>query len=229
MTGQLPLALELREGHALENFHAGPNRAAWATVSAAGDGDERQVFVWSAAGQGRSHLLEGAVRRAQEQGRDACLLPAAELLPLVPDVLESMEQFQLLAVDDVDLFAGHREWEEALFHLYHRVMALGGTLLFSAGASPGGVPWGLPDLATRLAAGPVFRLQPLEEDDLVTLLIERANERGLKLGGDVARFMVLRSERAPAALIQRLATLDRVALARQRALTIPFVKDVFGW
>ncbi|HCK27577.1 MAG TPA: DnaA regulatory inactivator Hda, partial [Alcanivorax sp.] len=26
-----------------------------------------------------------------------------------------------------------------------------------------------------------------------------------------------------------LATLDRVALARQRALTIPFVKDVFGW
>lgn len=63
----------------------------------------------------------------------------------------------------------------------------------------------------------------------MTLLIERANERGLKLGGDVARFMVLRSERAPAALIQRLATLDRVALARQRALTIPFVKDVFGW
>ena len=45
----------------------------------------------------------------------------------------------------------------------------------------------------------------------------------------MARFMVLRSERAPAALIQRLATLDRVALARQRALTIPFVKDVFGW
>ena len=226
---QLPLALELREGHALDNFHAGPNGAALATVRAAAEGEERQAFIWGAAGQGRSHLLEGAVRRAQEQGRGACLLPAAELLPLVPDVLESMEQFQLLAVDDVDLFAGHREWEEALFHLYNRVMALGGTLLFSAGASPGGVPWGLPDLATRLAAGPVFRLQPLEEDDLVTLLIERANERGLKLGGDVARFMVLRSERAPAALIQRLATLDRVALARQRALTIPFVKDVFGW
>lgn len=229
MTGQLPLALELREGHALENFHAGPNRAAWATVSAVATGDERQAFLWSAAGQGRSHLLEGAVRRVQEQGRDACLLPAAELLPLVPEVLESMEQFQLLAVDDVDLFAGHAEWEEALFHLYNRVMALGGAMLFSASASPGGVAWRLPDLATRLAAGPVFRLQPLEEDDLVTLLIERATERGLKLGGDVARFMVMRSERAPAALIERLATLDRVALARQRALTIPFVKDVFCW
>lgn len=229
VTGQLPLALELREGHALDNFHAGPNCAALATVAAAATGEERQVFLWSAAGQGRSHLLEGAVRRAQELGRDACLLPASELLPLVPEVLESMEQFDLLAVDDVHLFAGHAEWEEALFHLYNRVMALGGGMLFSAGAAPGGMSWRLPDLATRLAAGPVFRLQSLEEDDLVTLLIERANERGLKLGGDVARFMVMRSERAPAALIDRLATLDRVALARQRALTIPFVKDVFGW
>ena len=60
-------------------------------------------------------------------------------------------------------------------------------------------------------------------------MIGGAKERGHKLGGVVTCFMVLGSGRAPAALIQRLATLDRVALARQRALTIPFVKDVFGW
>ncbi|GAA5128244.1 DnaA regulatory inactivator Hda [Alloalcanivorax gelatiniphagus] len=226
---QLPLALELREGHTLENFHAGPNGAALATVAAAADGDERQVFVWGGAGQGRSHLLEGAVRRAQEQGRDACLLPAGELLPLVPEVLESMEQFQLLALDDVDRFAGHGHWEEALFHLYNRVMAGGGSLLFSAGAAPGAAPWLLPDLATRLAAGPVFRLQPLSEESLAALLTERARERGLKLGAEVARFMVMRSERSPALLLERLAVLDRTALARQRAPTIPFIKDVFGW
>ncbi|MAY09973.1 MAG: DnaA regulatory inactivator Hda [Alcanivorax sp.] len=167
--------------------------------------------------------------RAQELGRHACLLPAGELLPLVPDVLESMEQFDLLAVDDVDRFAGEAAWEEALFHLYNRMMARGGTLLFSATAAPGALGWLLPDLATRLAAGPVFRLQPMEEEDLAALLAERARERGLKLGPEVARFMVMRSERSPALLLERLATLDRTALARQRAPTIPFVKDVFGW
>ena len=226
---QLPLALELREGHTLDNFLAGPNGAALATVRAAADGEERQVFVWGGAGQGRSHLLEGAVRRAQEQGRDACLLPAGELLPLVPEVLESMEQFDLLALDDVDRFAGHAQWEEALFHLYNRVMAGGGVLLFSAAAAPGAPRWLLPDLATRLAAGPVFRLQPLSEEELAALLAERARERGLKLGAEVARFMVMRSERSPALLLERLAVLDRTALARQRAPTIPFIKDVFGW
>lgn len=229
MSAQLPLALELREGHDLDNFHVGPNGLALASVAAVAEGHERQVFVWSGTGQGRSHLLEGAVRRAQRQDRDACLLPASELLPLVPEVLESMEQFALLAVDDVDRFAGHPVWEEALFHLYNRVMARGGSLLFSAAAAPGALGWRLPDLATRLAAGPVFRLQPQEEDDLAALLAARAGERGLKINLDVARYMVMRSERSPAALMARLSELDRIALARQRALTIPFLKDVFGW
>lgn len=229
MVAQLPLALERREGHDLDNFHAGPNGLALATVRAAAEGGERQVFVWSAPGQGRSHLLEGTVRHARQRGRDACLLPAAELLPLAPEVLEAMEQFALLAVDDVDRFAGQPAWEEALFHLYNRVMARHGTMVFSAGAAPGAGGWRLPDLTTRLAAGPVIRLQPLSEDHLAALLGERARERGLRLGGEVARFMVMRGERSPAALMARLATLDRVALARQRALTIPFVKDVFGW
>ena len=105
----------------------------------------------------------------------------------------------------------------------------GGVLLFSAAAAPGAPRWLLPDLATRLAAGPVFRLQPLSEEELAALLAERARERGLKLGAEVARFMVMRSERSPALLLERLAVLDRTALARQRAPTIPFIKDVFGW
>lgn len=229
MVAQLPLALELREGHDLDNFRAGPNGLAVDRVRAAAEGEERQVFLWAGPGQGRSHLLEGAVRHALAHQRDACLLPAGELLPLAPAVLESMEQFALLAIDDVDRFAGHAAWEEALFHLYNRVMAEGGTLLFSAAAAPGANHWRLADLATRLAAGPVFRLQPLDEDDLAALLVARAAERGLKVSSEVARYMAMRSERHPAALLARLGELDRVALARQRALTIPFIKDVFGW
>ncbi|SOC07088.1 regulatory inactivation of DnaA Hda protein [Alloalcanivorax xenomutans] len=229
MTNQLPLALQLREGHDLDNFHAGDNGLALASVKAAAQGEENQVLLWGGEGQGKSHLLEGAVRHAQALGRSACLLPAKELLPLVPDVFDGMEQFTLLALDDVDRFAGQPRWEEALFHLYNRVMAGGGVLLFTASASPAATPWQLPDLATRLAAGPVIRLQPLDEQALTELVVRRAGERGLRINGEAARYLAMRSERSPAALLERLATLDHMALARQRALTIPFIKDVFDW
>ncbi|MDX1803611.1 MAG: DnaA regulatory inactivator Hda [Alcanivorax sp.] len=229
MAAQLPLALQLRQGHELSNFQVGGNAALLAGVREVIAGNDQQAFVWGAAGEGKSHLLEGAVRQAQQQGEDACLLPAAEIIPLVPAVLESMEQFDLLAVDDCQLFAGQADWEEALFHLYNRLMARGGRLLVTANAAPGALGLLLPDLATRLAAGPVYRLQSLDDDALQALLIDRAQARGLRLEQDVAHYIVTRSERSPSALVALLEELDRLALARQRSLTIPFVKSALGW
>jgi len=229
MSAQLPLALQLREGNDLSNFFPGPNGAALAGACEVVLGADRQAFIWGGAKQGKSHLLEGAVRLAQQQGMDACLLPASELLPLVPAVLESMEQFDLLALDDCQRFAGDPAWEEALFHLYNRLMAQGGRLLVTADASPTAVGLLLPDLATRLAAGPVYRLTPLADDDLQKVLQERARARGLRVEQDVAHYIVLRSERSPGALMELLDRLDRMALAQQRSVTIPFVKDALGW
>ncbi len=229
MSAQLPLALQLREGNDLSNFLPGPNGAALAGAREVVLGEDRQAFIWGGAQQGKSHLLEGAVRLAQQQGMDACLLPASELLPLVPAVLESMEQFDLLALDDCQRFAGDPAWEEALFHLYNRLMARGGRLLVTADASPTAAGLLLPDLATRLAAGPVYRLTPLADDDLQKVLQERARARGLRVEQDVAHYIVLRSERSPGALMELLDRLDRMALAQQRSVTIPFVKDALGW
>ncbi|MCG8394721.1 MAG: DnaA regulatory inactivator Hda [Pseudomonadales bacterium] len=229
MSAQLPLALQLREGNDLSNFRVGDNGATVAGVREVVQGGDRQAFIWGQPGQGKSHLLEGAVRLAQELGYSACLLPAEELLPLVPEVLESMEQFDLLAVDDCQCFAGHAAWEEGLFHLYNRLMAQGGRLLVTANAGPAAIDLMLPDLATRLAAGPVYRLRDLEDADLENLLMERGRARGLKVEQEVAHYIVMRSERSPAALMTLLDRLDRMALAQQRSVTIPFVKNALGW
>lgn len=229
MASQLPLALQLREGNDLSNFIVGENGALFQGVREAVVGVDRQASIWGPDGQGKSHLLEGAVRLAQLHGLNACLLPAEELLPLSPEVLESMEQFDLLAVDDCQHFAGDARWEEALFHLYNRLMARGGRLLVTANASPVAMGLMLPDLATRLAAGPVYRLQALGDEGLESLLVERARTRGLRLEPEVAHFIVLRSERSPAGLVGLLNRLDQLALAQQRSVTIPFVKDALGW
>lgn len=230
MAHQLPLALSLREGSTLANFVAGEsNLPAVHGVDAVLSGSDRQAFIWGEREQGKSHLLEGAVRQVRECGGNACLLPASELLPLVPDVLEGMEHFDLLALDDCDQFAGHAQWEEAIFHLYNRLMSAQGTLLATGSAAPAALGLMLPDLATRLAAGPVYRLNALDEDALVQLVTDKAQERGMRIERDVARFIVMRAERRPGALLALLEKLDPMALAQQRSVTIPFVKAALGW
>jgi DnaA family protein len=86
----------------------------------------------------------------------------------------------------------------------------------------------LDDLRSRLGWGPVFQLPAPDDEQLQAILQFRARCRGLDMPPEVGRFLVSRAPRGMAALMQVLDTLDARSLADQRALTVPFVKQVLG-
>ena len=159
---QLPLSLPLRDSSTLESFVAAPGSSVQAAVRQLLD-IPGQIYVWGAAGTGRSHLLEAAGRQALVQGRRACLFSAREMLATDVALLEGLEQQDCLAIDDIDALAGRPDWEEGLFHLYNRLVANGCSFLCSAALPPAAAGFVLADLASRLAAGPVYHLGQLDD------------------------------------------------------------------
>jgi DnaA family protein len=228
-TPQLPLALGLRQRRDFASFIARGNEPLVARLRDLGDGACDALYLRGDPGCGRTHLLEATVNRVMDRGGRACLLAASELRALTPAVLEGMESHDLVAIDDLHLLAGRAEWEEALFHCYNRCRAAGTTWLVAAEQGPRHLGLALTDLATRLAAGGVYRVRALDEDGLLALLDQRARARGLSLDPEVARYVVRRHERSPAALCATMDWLDRQALVRKRRLTLPFVKEVLQW
>ena len=225
---QLSLALQLRDASSFASFVAGPNGPLLSAArQLANDGG--QLYVWSATGQGRSHLLEAAARVVNERGGQALVLAGDMLAAMPPAVLEGLEAYDLVAIDDIDRLAGLAQWEESLFHLYNHLRQRNAAWLCSAGAPPAEAGFRLPDLASRLAAGPVFRIQPLSDEELGDLLSQRARARGLALGGELVRYVVTRCGRRPADLMAALEQLDKAGLQARRKLTIPFVRQVLGW
>lgn len=229
MSTQLTLALRQQDGFWFDNYIAGPNQAAVAAVKAWASGELEQVYLYGPQGSGRSHLLSAALKHAEDLGLSICLLPATELLQMPPEVLDGIEQYSLVAVDDVDSFRGLPEWQEALFHLYNRCRELGRNMLFVANVQPRSLGLDLADLVSRLGAGPVYQLQALNDKELLDLLQCRARQRGLPMSDDVAAYIIHRGVRTPNALVLLLDTLDEKAMVEQRKLTIPFVKEVLGW
>lgn len=224
---QLPLSFSWRHGIRLDDFVAGDHAALVHSLRdcAAGQG-EQFVYVWGGAGAGKSHLLQATCQAAAERGVAVAYLPLAELATYGPDILEGLEALALVCVDDLQLIAGRREWEEALFHFYNRLRDTQTTLVVAGDSSPAALPVALADLRSRLAWGPVFKLSELSDAEKIAALQRRAGLRGLELPDEVAQFLIRRSPRDMASLFALLDRLDRESLAQQRRLTIPFVRQL---
>lgn len=226
---QLPLGLRLPATSRFDNFVAGPNREAAAAVEQLAQGAAAgMLFLAGAAGLGKTHLLQAACRAVESAGGSSAYVPLSTLAAFDPAALEGLEHYALLAIDDIQSIAGNPAWEEALFHLYNRQREAGGRLIGAATATPEQLGLRLPDLRSRLAWGVLYALQPIDDAARLRVLALRARESGLDLPDETAQFLLRRYPRDLPVLLGLLERLDQAALASQRRLTVPFVRDVLG-
>lgn len=232
MTEQLALDLQLKESASFENYVAGANREPLAhlraSVQALARGappPERLLYLWGENGCGKTHLLQAACRLAQERAVPRCAyVPLALAHELAPPILEGLEAAALVCVDDVHCIRGEATWETALFRLCESLRAGAGMLVVAAQTNPASLRLGLPDLAARLGWGLVYQLQVLSDSEKIAAIRLRARNRGLQISEQVAAYVLRRYPRDARSLFEWLDRIDRASLARQRRITIPFLR-----
>ncbi|MBM4220688.1 MAG: DnaA regulatory inactivator Hda [Gammaproteobacteria bacterium] len=226
---QLPLEVRLADHAVFESFHAAGNELLVHQLQAAATlPGQPPLWLWAPPGQGKSHLLQAAVALADETGRRAAYLPLDSSPPLPAGVLEGMGTLALVCLDDLQVVTGQPEWERALFVLYEELRASGGNLIVAGTVPPGESVIALADLASRLKSGTSFRMQALDDEGRLRALQMRARFRGFELPDETGRYLLARVGRGVGELFGLLDELDRAALAAQKQLTIPFVRQVLG-
>jgi len=229
MSQQLPLGLQLQASARFSNFLAGPNDELIGQLMQTASGTGEPFFLlWGASGSGKSHLLQASCHLATDQGRTAAYVSLEDISSLSPELLEDWENYQLVCVDDVHRIAGKQHWEEALFNLYNRIRERRGRLIVSSVSMPAGHAFRLPDLVSRLGWGLVYQLNPLNDEQRLAALQQRAMQRGCEMPAETGRYLLRRLPRDIPALFELLDKLDEASLAAQRKLTVPFVKSVLG-
>jgi DnaA regulatory inactivator Hda len=218
MTRQLPLRLGAPPGsHAREDLVVGDaNAEALAWIEAWPEWPAPGLLIWGPEGSGKSHLASiwaarsGAVRL---------------------DPMEAIERLHgarrpVAVVEDVErAFDGGDATERALFHLHNLVAQAGGALLLTAREPAVRWPMRLPDLRSRMQALPAVEVKAPDDGMLAAVLSKLFADRQLPPDADVVHFVATRIERRFSVLVRVVDTLDRAALAAQRSLTIPFVRD----
>lgn len=219
-TAQLPLDLPVRTALGREDFLVtGANALAVETIETWPAWPGGKLALTGEPGSGKTHLslvwasLSGAQVIAARDVRAGGAPP------------------RHIAVEDVDTIATlpadqRTGIEETLFHLYNAVTASGGTLLVTGRTPPARWDIALPDLASRLHAIPVARIEPPDEALMAALLVKLFTDRQLKVNPRLIAYLVPRIDRSFAAAKDMVERLDREALARGRKLNTSLAADL---
>lgn len=219
---QIPLNLSLPDTASFGNYLAGENQT---VVDFLQQGESGSILLYGLPGAGLSHLLQACCRAVEEQRNTAIYIPLNHR-EIQPEMLEGLERFTLVCLDDVHSRLGDAQWEEALFHCYNRIQLQQGRLVMSSHLAPGQFNYRLADLQSRLLGSVIFMVKPLSDPEKMTALQQNAHQRGMMLSDEVASYLLNRFPRDMPALFKVLDELDRASLSFQRRLTIPFIKTV---
>ena len=224
---QLSLSIGLRDDASFDNFYPGENSVAVQHLQHLHDAEKADgsVYLWGAVASGKTHLLQALCHQATEKTLSSAYLPLSQWQELDVQMLEGLENYDLICVDDVDVVAGQMDWEQALFHLYNQLRDKEGQVVVAASTSLQDSPLQLPDLKSRLGWGVVFHLKELSEPEKISALQNRARRRGFEMPDNVAQYLIRHFSRDMNSLLDMLNALDKASLIAQRKLTIPFVKQ----
>lgn len=223
---QLPLGVRLPDRAVFASFLPARNREALEHAQRIAGGEAAGAsWFCGPASAGKTHLLQAICAQAG-QSRRAGYFPLAELERLGVGVLEGLPQLQCVCLDDLEAVAGRLEWEKTIFGLLRELEDCGGSLVMAARPPPALLGWALPDLGSRCAAAAVLKLRALDEAEQQQALQLRARLRGFELPEETLRWLQRRFPRDMRRLYGLLDTLDDAALAAQRRLTVPFIREV---
>jgi DnaA family protein len=196
---QLPLPISPAAEPSLDNYVAGANAEALERVRALAAGRLKEAIVYLWGEPG--------------SGRTHLLRAAASA------------NAAMVIADDVDRLEDSAQ--QALFIAINAARD-GGPAVLAAGNAPPAQLQLREDLRTRLGWGLVYHLKPLTDAEKALHLRSEAARRGLRLTDEVLWYLLNHLPRDLGSLYSILDRLDRHSLAKQRAITLPFVREALS-
>lgn len=167
-----------------------------------------------AARSGKTHLVE--------VWRERSGAPVIEGSNLSEETIADLLDERAIAIDNAEDVAD----EAALFHLFNAMKNNGGHLLLTAQSAPARWSLALPDLRSRLSTAIIGELRPPDEALLRGLFIKLFLDYQTDVSEGVISFIISRIERSFEEVTDVAEALNREALRRGSAITIPLARDI---
>lgn len=225
MAEQLIVNFEFLAHQSFASFFAGNNEEIVNHLRASAEGlDSFLIYLWGADGLGKTHLLSASCKHAHGLKRSVFYLDLMQAKADNAGLLIGLDTYDLVCLDNIHAVAGMLNWEHELFHFFNLPRHDKQRLIVAADCHPSQLKLNLNDLTTRLNWGLTLKLQSFNDEQILAALRFKATHMGFDLSEAAAKFLLTHYQKDWVVLSDLLEKLAHASLAKQRKLTLSFVK-----
>ena len=194
------------------------------------------LLLYGSTGLGKTHLMyaAGNYMRSHNPGMRVLYMRSEQFLNTMMRAMasKSMDQFKnqfkqvdALLIDDIQFFAGKNTTQEEFFHTFNTLVDGKQQIIMTCDRFPREVENLEPRLKSRLGWGLSAVLEPPDDETRATILIDKAQRRGIDLPADVAWQIAKRLHSSVRDLEGALNTLAARANFTGRAINLEFAQE----
>ncbi len=184
------------------------------------------IFLYGLKKTGKTYLLQSLCNYYFNKGRTSLFIPLKEVKDLGSQITESLENLDLICIDDVDLIAGDNLWEKAIFNLINDCLLTDCRLVFCSSFNPSNINLELKDLMSRIKKINHIEIFPVQSNNLTNAIKFISNSRSINLGEREINYLITYSERSIANLVNIIKKLDDLSMELKRKINVPLIKEV---
>jgi chromosomal replication initiator protein len=195
----------LRERYTFESFVVGAsNRLAFAAAEGVANAPGRlynPLFIYGAAGLGKTHLLQAIGHRLIEAGMHVVYISAEAFTNQLITAIQQRttaefraryRQADALLIDDIQFIAGREGTQEEFFHTFNELHEAGHQIVISSDKSPPHIQHLEERLRTRFEWGMIADLQAPDVETRVAILRRKAAEQRTSVPDQVLHVIATR-------------------------------------
>ena len=184
------------------------------------------LFLYGIKKSGKSFLLQSVCNFYDSKNKSSLYIPISEVKKYGKSFMDSLDNLDVICIDDIDLINCDKEWEIAIFNLINDCLISKCRLIFSSAFNPSSIKFELKDLISRIKKMDHVELFPVSEDKLNDALNFICNLRSINLGKKEINYLVTYSKRNISDLVNIINKLDKTSMQLKRKITIPFIKEI---
>ena len=186
---------------------------------------EDDLFLYGIAGTGKTFLLQSLCNHYTDCEKTSLFIPLNEVKEYGAGFLDSLEELDLICIDQIDSIAGDDIWEVAIFNLINNCLTSKCRLIFCSRLNPSSINFNLKDLFSRIKRIDHIELFPVSENKLRDALRFIIDLRSLEIGDSEIDYLMTHSTRSITNILEIIDELDLLSLKLKRRITIPLIKE----